>query len=321
MKITMAVVLMLGGVSFALAGQDAAPAPDTSVYVVADGDSLWKLAGKYYGNPDAWPLIYKINKDAIKNPHWIFPGQTITVPASFCVPRASGSVSAAGEEGNAPEDVVVVKDEGTGAFEEVGAEGLVPAGAELEPPQGDKAAEPVVVSAAAAKSKTVVTLGGGTASAGGVENKVSGQPALTDSPKNFKTSEKVSWGSVPKNTVSEAMPKDQIWGFPYEADRQVPVDWKEDGTVKFCDPDNEFDETAANDDLVVVALKVKVAVGDSLTVYRRSDYVRDREGKRTGLHIAVSALLEVEKLDGDKVYARVKKLVNPVSTGDLVKKE
>lgn len=331
MKTTIAVALMLGGVSFAQAGEEAAPAPEeTSSYVVANGDSLWKLAGKHFGNPDAWPLIYKLNKDSIKNPHWIFPGQTITVPASFCAPRKAGEVSSAPQkEEPAPEDVVVVKEEGTGAFEEVGAEGLVSTGAEIKPAQAVKDSAPEEVSASAsaaaapAKPKPVITIGGGAVSVGGgVENQPPAQPpAYAEPPKNFKTKEKIAWGNIPKNTVSEIMPKDQIWGFPYEASRQVPPDWKEDGTVKSCDPENEFDETASDDDLILVDMKVKVAVGDSLTVYRRSDYVRDSKGKRIGMRVAVSALLEVEKIEDGKIFARVRKLVNPVGNGDLIKKE
>ncbi len=330
MKTTIAVALMLGGVSLTQAGQDATPAPEeTSVYVVANGDSLWKLAGKHYGNPDAWPLIYKLNKDSIKNPHWIFPGQTITVPAAFCSPRKAEEAAASKKDEPAPEDVVVVKEEGTGAFEEVGAEGLISTGADIKPAQAVKEAAPEEVSSSAsasvapAKPKPVITVGGGTASVGGgVETQPPAQPpAYVEPPKNFSTKEKVAWGNIPKNTVSEIMPKDQIWGFPYEASRQVPADWKEDGTVKSCDPENEFDETASDEDLIVVDMKAKVAVGDSLTVYRRSDYVRDAKGKRVGLRIAVSALLEVEKIEDGRIFARVRKLVNPVSNGDLIKKE
>jgi len=49
-------------------------------YVVKKGDSLWKIAGKVYHNPLKWPKIYKANKDKLKNPNRIHPGQVLTIP-------------------------------------------------------------------------------------------------------------------------------------------------------------------------------------------------------------------------------------------------
>jgi hypothetical protein len=49
-------------------------------YVVRKGDSLWKIAGKVYGNPLKWPRIYRANKDKIKNPNRIYVNQVLTVP-------------------------------------------------------------------------------------------------------------------------------------------------------------------------------------------------------------------------------------------------
>ena len=56
------------------------PAMPTS-YTVKKGDSLWKISGKLYGNPLKWPRIYRANKDKIKNPHRIYPGQVLAIPA------------------------------------------------------------------------------------------------------------------------------------------------------------------------------------------------------------------------------------------------
>jgi len=50
-------------------------------YAVVKGDSLWRIAGKaeVYGNPYAWPLIYKANADKIKDADLIYPGQELGV--------------------------------------------------------------------------------------------------------------------------------------------------------------------------------------------------------------------------------------------------
>jgi nucleoid-associated protein YgaU len=54
--------------------------PKPTEYTVVKGDSLWKIAGKLYGNPFKWPNIYRANKDKIKNPHKIYPNQVLVIP-------------------------------------------------------------------------------------------------------------------------------------------------------------------------------------------------------------------------------------------------
>ena len=50
-------------------------------YEVVRGDSLWAISGKEetYNNPYQWPLIYKANRDKIKDADLIYPGQTFSV--------------------------------------------------------------------------------------------------------------------------------------------------------------------------------------------------------------------------------------------------
>lgn len=49
-------------------------------YVIESGDTLSKIAKKYYGNANAYPKIFEANKEVIKNPDLIFPGQKIRIP-------------------------------------------------------------------------------------------------------------------------------------------------------------------------------------------------------------------------------------------------
>jgi NitT/TauT family transport system substrate-binding protein len=49
-------------------------------YTVVGGDTLSRLAGKYYGDALKWPKIYEANKQSVKNPNYIYIGQKIMIP-------------------------------------------------------------------------------------------------------------------------------------------------------------------------------------------------------------------------------------------------
>lgn len=46
-------------------------------YVVKSGDTLWAIAARQYADPLRWPALYGHNRDRIRNPHWIYPGQVL----------------------------------------------------------------------------------------------------------------------------------------------------------------------------------------------------------------------------------------------------
>jgi nucleoid-associated protein YgaU len=52
----------------------------TKVYVVVSGDSLSKIAKREYGDANAWPKIFEANKDILKDPDKIQPGQKLKIP-------------------------------------------------------------------------------------------------------------------------------------------------------------------------------------------------------------------------------------------------
>jgi nucleoid-associated protein YgaU len=59
---------------------DAPAAPPTRTYTVVAGDSLSKIAKRFYGDANQWKRIFEANRDVIKNPDLIRPGQTFKIP-------------------------------------------------------------------------------------------------------------------------------------------------------------------------------------------------------------------------------------------------
>ncbi len=78
-------ILMVGnlqGVKEVQADNLAAPAASVKVeyYVIKSGDTLSAIAQKYYGKGSAYPRIFEANREVIKNPDLIYPGQKIRIP-------------------------------------------------------------------------------------------------------------------------------------------------------------------------------------------------------------------------------------------------
>lgn len=51
-------------------------------YTVKAGDSLSKIAKAEYGDANKWRRIWEANKDKIKDPDLIHPGQDLKIPAA-----------------------------------------------------------------------------------------------------------------------------------------------------------------------------------------------------------------------------------------------
>ena len=48
---------------------------------VKKGDSLSKIAKSHYGDAMKYPVIFEANKEIIKDPNLIYPGQVLRIPA------------------------------------------------------------------------------------------------------------------------------------------------------------------------------------------------------------------------------------------------
>lgn len=81
------VVLMAGNVQgverVEVEGVDA-PTLDDKVqfYVIERGDTLSGIAKQFYGKASLYPKIFEANREVIKDPDLIFPGQKIRIPAA-----------------------------------------------------------------------------------------------------------------------------------------------------------------------------------------------------------------------------------------------
>ena len=59
-----------------------AAAPQSTYYSVRSGDTLSKIADRYYGNPGDWKFLFHENAKTISNPDLIFVGERLLVPAT-----------------------------------------------------------------------------------------------------------------------------------------------------------------------------------------------------------------------------------------------
>jgi len=64
--------------------KDPSEVSDSQIYIVKynkkDKDCLWRISQKVYRDARLWPRIYVANKDRIKDPDLIFPGQRFIIP-------------------------------------------------------------------------------------------------------------------------------------------------------------------------------------------------------------------------------------------------
>jgi len=62
-----------------------APVQLPSTYTVRRGETLPQIAGRteIYNDASLWPLIYRANRDQIRDPKRLWPGQVLTIPRRY----------------------------------------------------------------------------------------------------------------------------------------------------------------------------------------------------------------------------------------------
>ncbi len=66
-----------------------APQVSMQQYTVGKTDTLQKISQKFYGTTKNWYKIYQANKDVLRGPDKIYPGQVINVPVESSASTAS----------------------------------------------------------------------------------------------------------------------------------------------------------------------------------------------------------------------------------------
>lgn len=56
------------------------PEPEAQFYTVQRGDSLSKIAKKFYGDAMKYPVIFEANRPLLSDPDKIYPGQVLRIP-------------------------------------------------------------------------------------------------------------------------------------------------------------------------------------------------------------------------------------------------
>jgi nucleoid-associated protein YgaU len=78
------VLLCCGNVSGVAAVNDMlvvdAPEPEAQWHTVVSGDNLSKIAKKFYGDANKYPVIFEANKPMLSHPDKIYPGQMLRIP-------------------------------------------------------------------------------------------------------------------------------------------------------------------------------------------------------------------------------------------------
>lgn len=82
-------VLSFSGLISSMAGADDIKLQDAppQQHVVVKGDTLWGISSKFLKDPWRWPQLWQMNREQIKNPHLIYPGDVVVLDMQGGSPR------------------------------------------------------------------------------------------------------------------------------------------------------------------------------------------------------------------------------------------
>lgn len=75
MRLALFIVLAAATLNAAAGIQLQDHAPDR--YTVAKGDTLWDISARFLKDPWKWPELWQLNREQVRNPHLIYPGDTV----------------------------------------------------------------------------------------------------------------------------------------------------------------------------------------------------------------------------------------------------
>ena len=121
--------------------------PATVTHTVKRGETLWDIAKFYLKDPFRWPEVFHANTDIVKNPHWIYPGQILTIDAAAVKPEIAAQASADGlvvaQIQTSPQSPTVFSETAAPAHEQLGDITRIPPALTVRP--GEYTGAPYVV--------------------------------------------------------------------------------------------------------------------------------------------------------------------------------